>query len=396
MDPFESRLKSLVLRAPSESFGQPQALALALEATEQSNSSLLEGIYRLPLKSKAALVLGIAAIVLVMCMLFSSLGGGSVAFAQVAEKLRSAQCLTFDTIITAIGQQEPKLRYRTSYMAPGKMRMDMGDIITIRDQMSGNMLTLNTKIKTAFVTTTKPRERSARTELRDPIDFLRSLVERSALPLGEKEIDGQKAKGFECDIVKGLKYTIWVNANTGDPVRVEYPMKFGIPDATVVETNFKLNEPLDPAIFDTNPPEGYKVIEHMPVDVGPILKATPAENVVEILQAYAKISGGDFPKHIDDFGEVVIKISRGDDVEARNQSQQVAGRIGALEGGYLFQHQSGVDYEYLPGGKLGEKDRIVFWYRDDKSGDYMAVYGDLRIEKVEKDQLPKKTNEGQK
>jgi hypothetical protein len=170
-------------------------------------------------------------------------------------------------------------------------------------------------------------------------------------------------------------------------------MKFGLPDATVVEANFKLNEPLDPSIFETNPPEGYKVIEQSPVDVGSILKATPAENVVKILRAYAKQRGDYFPKHIDDWEEVTVKNSQGGNSEAQKQSSQV---LGALSGGYLFQHEAGVDYEYLRSGKLGEKDRIVFWYHDDKSDDYIAVYGDLRIEKVAKGHLPVKTNEGQK
>ena len=185
--------------------------------------------------------------------------------------------------------------------------------------------------------------------------------------------------------MRDLKYKIWVDANTGDPVRVEYPMKFGLPDATVVETNFKFNAPSNPAIFDTAPPDGYQVIEHTPADASSALKATPAENVAEILRAYAKQPGDDFPKHIDDWGEVAVKISQGD------QSQQVAGQLGALSGGYLFQHQSGVDYEYLPGGKLGQKNRVVFWYRDRKTGEYSAVFGDLNIKKINKDQLPQAT-----
>ncbi len=46
------------------------------------------------------------------------------------------------------------------------------------------------------------------------------------------------------------------------------------------------------------------------------------------------------------------------------------------------------NYEYYPGGKLGEKDRIVFWYRDRKTGEYSAVFGDLRIEKNQPGSTP--------
>jgi hypothetical protein len=77
--------------------------------------------------------------------------------------------------------------------------------------------------------------------------------------------------------------------------------------------------------------------------------------------------------------------------------------LGLVQGGalphlriYLTAHKQGTDYEYYPGIKLGEKDRIVFWSRNIKNGDYMAIYGDLRVEKVEKNQLPQPSKDSQK
>lgn len=49
--------------------------------------------------------------------------------------------------------------------------------------------------------------------------------------------------------------------------------------------------------------------------------------------------------------------------------------------------KEGARWQYNPGVKLGEQDRMVFWYLDAKTNTYTAVYGDLRIEKVSKDQL---------
>ena len=171
MDPFETRLKSLPLRAPSSSFGQPETLRAILDAAPRPKQLRLKSMVPMRWKSTAAAIIGLAICVVVAYFLLSTPNSGSIAFAQVAEKLRSAQCITFDTVITTTRQQEPKMRYRTSYMAPGKTRTDMGDTITIRDQLSGNMLTLNTKMKTAFVTTTKIRNGPAATELPDPIDL---------------------------------------------------------------------------------------------------------------------------------------------------------------------------------------------------------------------------------
>ncbi len=55
---------------------------------------------------------------------------------------------------------------------------------------------------------------------------------------------------------------------------------------------------------------------------------------------------------------------------------------------YLTAHKEGTDYQYYPGISLGE-DRIVFWSRSTKTGEYTALYGDLRVEKIDKDQVPR-------
>ncbi|HTQ40672.1 MAG TPA: hypothetical protein VMJ32_16740 [Pirellulales bacterium] len=341
---------------------------------------------------QATALLGIAAAVLVMCLVFSNLGGGSVAFAQVAQKLHDAFTLSYDSTITSPGEQEPKLKYRTWYMEPGKARMDMGDTITIMNHATGANLVLNNKLKTAIVTPANSTTNSAVGDLPNLIDMLRSLVGKSSHPLGEKEMDGQKAKGFVCDVKSDLQYTIWVNAATGDPIRAEFPLNIGPVQGTVAMTNFKLDQPLDPALFSVDVPEGYKTVE-LPALDKKILQITPTENIVEILRVYAEKSDGEFPKRLDNWGDFATKFTKGMDQEHPNADEMkkvmvFMQRVGVFAGSYLFSHKKGTDYDYLPGSKLGEQDRIVFWIRDDKNGDYKAVYGDLRIEKINKEQLP--------
>jgi hypothetical protein len=49
------------------------------------------------------------------------------------------------------------------------------------------------------------------------------------------------------------------------------------------------------------------------------------------------------------------------------------------------------EHGYKPDGvKLGDRDKIVFWYRPDKADKYRAVYGDLHVADVSADQLPEK------
>jgi hypothetical protein len=47
------------------------------------------------------------------------------------------------------------------------------------------------------------------------------------------------------------------------------------------------------------------------------------------------------------------------------------------------------EWAYLGEGvKLGEKDRIVFWYLDGKTNKYRAVHGDLSAKEIEPEALP--------
>jgi hypothetical protein len=49
------------------------------------------------------------------------------------------------------------------------------------------------------------------------------------------------------------------------------------------------------------------------------------------------------------------------------------------------------EHGYKPEGvKLGDRDKIIFWYRPDKADKYRAVYGDLHVADVTADQLPEK------
>ena len=50
-------------------------------------------------------------------------------------------------------------------------------------------------------------------------------------------------------------------------------------------------------------------------------------------------------------------------------------------------------YGYSPDKvKLGEADKMLFWYRPKKSDKYRAIFGDLHAEDVDADRLPEKPN----
>jgi hypothetical protein len=46
------------------------------------------------------------------------------------------------------------------------------------------------------------------------------------------------------------------------------------------------------------------------------------------------------------------------------------------------------NYGYLGAdAKLGEKDKIIFWYRLPQSESYRAIFGDLRSEEITREQI---------
>jgi hypothetical protein len=66
---------------------------------------------------------------------------------------------------------------------------------------------------------------------------------------------------------------------------------------------------------------------------------------------------------------------------------QLPGNVAAVAA-VTLKSKEGQRWQYYPGVTLGKRDQIVFWYLDTKTNTYCAVYGDLRIEKVGREQLP--------
>ena len=83
--------------------------------------------------------------------------------------------------------------------------------------------------------------------------------------LGEKEIDGQRASGFEVKQEKDgykSKIIVWANSKTGSPMRVE--ITFSITENqeesyTKIMDNFNMNAELDPADFTLDIPDDYTI-----------------------------------------------------------------------------------------------------------------------------------------
>ena len=410
MDQFESRLKSLALHAPSASFGQPQTLDAALDAATRSKQPRLIPMAQMRWKSTAAAILGLAVSAVVAYLVLSAPAGGSIALAKVIDKLAAAKTLSCDLSIKAVDS--------VGFACDGQMVYD--DANNERIHMHVNYLNQNTEVVGVFELNVNkssvlvPSEKIAIVDLLkvgDPnylkdsfLDRLNAMRKESVRNLGKKQIEGISCEGFE--INRGATLRLWANEKTGDPVRLEldgYPLPQPIAKADIVINHFQLDGKIDPSLFNTMPPEGYAVMKS-PIVID--LTAKSPNDLVLMLRVYAKKSGGPFPDRLLDLDDPIFKkLDTADDPNEKTTADNM--EIGLIQGAaiphlrmYITSHQKGTDYQYYPGGKLGEKDRMVFWSKD-KNGEYTAVFGDLRVEKVAKDKLPsvkhsKPSQDGQK
>jgi outer membrane lipoprotein-sorting protein len=335
---------------------------------------------------KAAVVVGLAAGLLTLYAILSGPGGTRLAFAEVAGKLRDAQTLSFDEVVTL--HDGTTSTSRNYFMLPGKHRREMqqqGEAgFVVMDFAAGKVLAVSTTRKTASVSPIHGKtERDFAGKM---IAEIRSLDEKGARSLGEKEIDGVRAKGFETDS-EIRTTTVWADAKTGDPLRIEVVLKHapGGPGKCVM-THFKLDEPLDPSLFSLEAPQGYKTMPSIALD----LDATPADHVAGLLKIYASHMDGKFPTKLEDATKAVADKLRPKADEPPGEELLKLVSHGAGVAALTVKTKRGERWQYDPAVELGQKDRIVFWYHDPKKKTYHAVYGDLRVEKVAKDQLPPK------
>ena len=114
----------------------------------------------------------------------------------------------------------------------------------------------------------------------------------------------------------------------------------------------------------------------------------PSEiHAVNILKAFAARFEGKFPKHIDDPALIAtFGTSFSSDVEEyKKVLAELTPSIGAS---WTFRTTLN-KFGYSGEAKLGDADKIVFWYLPEGAAQFRVVYGDLRIGDVDANQLPK-------
>jgi len=361
-----------------------------LKAAEKAAEGLK--LRRIIMKSSITKVAA-AAVIIIAVLIGMNPFGSTITFADVVKPLLNARTLILDIVVNIGGStvdedNDPVIHDTIVDKRIRRVNSAQEHVVNIFDTENAKMLTLHTEGKVAVYSDTQGLVQDI---TQNYVVFLLDIITDSqnnpdfeAKELGEKEIDGQKVVGF---LVRNL--TIWADAETGLPVRIEGQE----PGLSVVYKNFQFNIPVEELepLVSMDVPDGYTLVESKG---GEFDMGTPTEqDLVECLRFWAELlQDGNFPEAIG-MTELTKLLPQ---VEAKLAESMASAEDGMQKGmslgkGMLF-HMSLLDQDshYAGSGvKVGEADKAIFWYLPDGADTYRVIYGDLSVKDVAPEDLPK-------
>ena len=320
----------------------------------------------------AVLVIGAIAGVLILV----TAGSGGAAWADVQARIRNARTVRFK--LTLHSEGAPDMVMTCMFLGPGRLRQEMltpQKVVSIMDVTRGEILLLEPDIKRACPA--KISGLPAAQIPQDRLSHIRRLIENAETELGRKQIAGRDAKGYR--VGKGdEQLTIWADAKTGVPIRMEWKILAG--STQNILTDFQFDRPMDEKLFSLDVPAGYTKVK--PLD----LTDPKLADVAVLLEVWAKVRGGTFPDTLSgpQYAKEVGDIEKDWSAEKLHKVGSAIGRAFV----YLATHRH---VQYVGKGvKQGEVERPVLLVPPaGEGGKYRVLFGDLKIRELAKDQLPK-------
>jgi outer membrane lipoprotein-sorting protein len=385
-DDLLARAEEALRRAPVPDGPSEEALARVLATLAQAGTGP-----RIPPRRRRWL-LRVAAMLVVSAGLLYAAGSWllrpGLAFAEVTRRLHDARTLSY-RMTTEWPNVPESVTLQLHFMEPGLIRGEgpRGTVIIV-DTKKDVLLVLDPQTKTAAL-----MEGADADAGRDPVGAgaaetlarLRRLVEKKGIAAGTRQVGAVRAQGFRVED-RGKDMTIWADPETKLPVLVEIKVQVGKLEARVTLSDFEIDPVLDPALFRLEPPAGYLVQK---AGREPM---SPEEAVARLLGVYAANRGGAFPARLDDW-DAYDKMFRDKhfkglaDADALRLTRTLT-RVVA----FVQDHKQSYGYQ-AAGVKLGDADKVVFWYQPQGAATYRAVYGDLHVGDVAPDRLPTKQKE---
>jgi len=344
------------------------------------------------MKSKITKLAAAAVIIITTLTAIHFLGSPieGIAWADVVRPILTARTVAFN-IIEVEGENIPitKVMNMGTQRVRGEVLSPDGktvQVILITDYDTSRMLELIPKQKTAVLIDLKDMQEKPDNVLetmRNLITELQNDPNVSVEPLGEKEIDGQIAKGFRA-VGPDVELTIWAEPETALPIRMEQKWR----QMQFVCTDFQFDIEMDESLFRMEIPEGYSELPRgeLPID------SSTEQDLIESLRIWAEvILDGVFPRDLST--EVYVDDVNKNRKKFAKLQQEEKLKLGLkLAPGFVFFNllKAENDWHYVGNGvKLGDSESEVCWYRPDGSETYRVIYGDLNVKDVAPENLPK-------
>lgn len=365
----------------------------SVESKDHSQAKTLS-IWRIIMKTKITKFAAAAVIIIAVLIGINQFGGSidmaSVAWGKIVDPIMTARTVVFNVVM---GQGENVPNTRTMNNGTQRLRNEILSpdgktiqAIQIVDFDTLQILTLVPQNKTTLLTNLKdlPEEpgnlleemRNAITELQEDPNFSVEL-------LGEQELDGQITTVIRATGPDG-EFKVWADPQTHLPIRIEQKwrqMEFAL-------TNFEFDVELDDLLFSMDIPEGYSE----PRETTLSIEGATEQDLIVTLRMWAEIIlDGTFPTdfngqvYLDDCKRNRQKFAKLTDEESLKLAQK-------LQPGFIFvlTLKDENDWHYVGKDvKLGDGEAPICWYKPTGSHIYHVIYGDLTIEYVRLEDLPK-------
>jgi len=255
---------------------------------------------------------------------------------------------------------------------------------------------------------------STKTQNRDPREMLKSLLDCNYKELGASVIDGRKVQGFETkdpkylgDTRESVHVKMWVDVDTGLPVRSETEMQIGEGIRIVaVDTDYQWNVPVDAAEFKPDIPSDFTA-DHMD---GTQMPSFSERGFIEALQMAVEFTGR-YPKTIDNEGLRQLSMDIGNaittsDSPAAQQWREQIKAAGSKENALRASQERMMKLMALSmfNRILGSQQKEPIYHGDAvtpsdvglplmrwkaSENEYRVVFGDLHVETVDAETLAK-------
>jgi hypothetical protein len=300
-------------------------------------------------------------------------GGTRVALADVIEQVKQAQAVKC-TVTGKVQIQNREVRADTMEM----LMVDPGISITtapgmklMMDAKKGKMIVLSPEQKLATVIDITKSPAQAKQAVPNVLEYFKRMTPEGSKPLGEKEIENVKARGFRAD-KDGAKMEVWADEKTEKPVLVVMTIKSGgfLPAGTFTFSDFDWNPTVDPDDVAMKIPADYRV-SNTAMDLSNVGDA----DITKMLQSLAGYNDGVLPESIDQSGALKVvlphfaknkTVVQGDREAMQKMQQEIMEALMPVSRAWSFMMDStkGTDWAYAGAGvRTSEKGYPVLWYK---------------------------------